>query len=309
MNQTFFTAKVSFLPCVNCQDKEIKTYSLGHLVLSPKWRKEIETIRAEADPAKQKELKDALPCFTPAGTFSHVCKNGLIKPSSFLCADIDCDPEKGINTALKTCNLKEDIARLPFVAYCGRSCRGTGYFLIIPIADPSKYRDYYKALQEDFEKGGITLDPSCKDISRKRFVSWDPDPYINTAATPYNYTLPEREHTTREILGHDIDATETAAKVDAVIRSCENNNWDITADYSDWVRILAALAGTFGENGRNYAHRISALYSGYSYEQTDAKYSSFLNNRRSQEHPAGIGTFFYIARQEIGKHDFDNLSL
>lgn len=306
MKQSLFTAQVTFLPCVNADDSEIETISLARALFSDAWRAKVEAVRAEKDPAKQKALKDALPCFTPAGTFRHVSRAGLQTPSRFLCVDIDYKPEKGINNALAGYDLKAEISRVPCVAYCGLSCRGAGYFVIIPIADPAKYRDYYKALQVDFERCGLTIDPACKDISRKRFVSWDADPYINTAATPYAYTLPEREHATRETLGRDLDAAETAAKVEAVIKSCEANRWDITADYADWVRVLSALASTFGEAGRDYAHRISALYPGYSQEQTDAKYSNLLQH---PEYKTQIGTFFYIARQEIGRHDFDNLGL
>ena len=306
MKQSLFTAQVTFLPCVNADDSEIETISLARALFSDAWRAKVEAVRAEADPAKQKALKDALPCFTPAGTFRHVSRAGLQTPSRFLCVDIDYKPEKGINNALAGYDLKAEISRVPCVAYCGLSCRGAGYFVIIPIADPAKYRDYYIALQVDFERCGLMIDPACKDISRKRFVSWDADPYINTAATPYAYTLPEREHATRETLGRDLDASETAAKVEAVIKSCEANRWDITADYGDWVRLLSALAATFGEAGRDYAHRISALYSGYQQSETDAKFTSLL---RHPEYKTGIGSFFWIARQEIGRHDFDNLEL
>lgn len=306
MKQSLFTAQVTFLPCVNADDSEIETISLARALFSDAWRAKVEAVRAEADPAKQKALKDALPCFTPAGTFRHVSRAGLQTPSRFLCVDIDYKPEKGINNALAGYDLKAEISRVPCVAYCGLSCRGAGYFVIIPIADPAKYRDYYKALQVDFERCGLTIDPACKDISRKRFVSWDADPYINTAATPYAYTLPEREHATRETLGRDLDAAETAAKVEAVIKSCEANRWDITAAEGDWWRILCSLANTFGEAGRDYAHRISALYPGYTPEETDAKYSRAVKH---PEYKDQIGTFFYIARQEIGKHDFDNLGL
>ena len=309
MKKTIFQAQVSFLPCINADDSEIDTISLGRALLADTWREQVEAIRAEKNPAKQKALKDALPCFTPAGTFRHVDNSGLIKPSGFLYADIDYKPEKGENIALAGYDLKAEIWRVPFVAYCGLSCRGAGYSLIIAIDDPAKYRDYYKALQADFEKCGLSLDPACKNISRKHFVSWDANPYINTAARPYSFTLPEREHTTRETLGRELDAAETAAKVEAVIKSCEANRWDITENYADWMRILAALAGTFGEAGREYAHRISAIYPRYSYEQTDAKYSSLLKGRGHLERPAEIGTFFYIARQEIGKHDFEGLEL
>ena len=153
---------------------------------------------------------------------------------------------------------------------------------------------------------GLEIDKACKDISRKRFISWDESPYINTAAKPWAYTLPEREHTTRETLGRELNASETAAKVEAIISACEANKWDITESYGDWVRLLSALASTFGESGRDYAHRISALYSGYDYSQTESKYNNLLKH---PEYKTQIGTFFYIARAEIGKHDFDNIGL
>lgn len=303
---TLFKAQISLLPNASADDSEIENISLGAALVSRKWRKKVEALRAEKDPQKRQALKDNLPCITPGGTFGHVSRAGLINPSGFLCADLDYKPEKGINTALSGFDLKAEISRLPYVAYCGHSCSGAGYFLIIPIKDPSKYKDYYRALAADFEKGGLTLDAACSNIAFKRFVSYDDNPYINTAAQPYAYTLPEREHTTREALGRELDATETAAKVEAVISACELNKWDITESYADWVRIISALASTFGEAGRDYAHRISALYTGYDYRETDNKYNDLL---RHQEYKTQIGTFFYIARQEIGKHDFDNIVL
>ena len=303
---TLFKAQISLLPNASADDSEIENISLGAALVSRKWRKKVEALRAEKDPQKRQALKDNLPCITPGGTFGHVSRAGLINPSGFLCADLDYKPEKGINTALSGFDLKAEISRLPYVAYCGHSCSGAGYFLIIPIKDPSKYKDYYRALAADFEKGGLTLDATCSNIAFKRFVSYDDNPYINTAAQPYAYTLPEREHTTREALGRELDATETAAKVEAVISACELNKWDITESYADWVRIISALASTFGEAGRDYAHRISALYTGYDYQETNNKYNDLL---RHQEYKTQIGTFFYIARQEIGKHDFDNIVL
>ena len=177
--------------------------------------------------------------------------------------------------------------------------------LIIPIADPSKHKQYFRALSYHFERAGLELDRGCSDICRKRFVSWDPEPYINTAARPWDILPPEREPSTREIIGRDLDATETAAAVEVVIAECEQNKWDITADYDDWIRTLAALANTFGEAGRSFAHRISAINPEYNPEQTDLKYSSLLKPATGE--PCGIGTFFHIARCEMGKHDFDDL--
>lgn len=294
------------LPGVGTKGSEIRTISLAAALLSDTWRAQVEAVRVEADPERRKALKRALPCFTPAGTITRQLDGGgdhLQTPSGFLCVDIDAKDNAGVEDFA---SLKDKAAQVPNIAYCGHSCGGAGFFLLIPIADPSKYRDYYKALQADFARCGLSIDPACKDTCRKRFVSWDPDPYINTAARPYAHTLPAREYTTRELLGRPLDRNETAAKVEAVIRACEAHRWDITADRAEWVRILAALAHTFGEAGRDYAHRISAIYPHYTPAETDKNFTSVLNPSPGAA-PANIGTFFYIARQEIGRA-FDEIT-
>lgn len=304
MNQSIFAAEVSFLPRVDGRDDELKTIPLGRVLVSDTWRAQVEAVRAEKDPGRQEALKKALPCFTPSGTFSHISRAGLLRHSGFISIDIDCKPDKGINPDLVGYDLKAAVSAVPHIAYCGKSCRGAGYVVVIPIAEPAKHNDYFRALAYHFERAGLEIDRGCRDICRKRFVSWDPDPYINTAARPWAITLPERDHSTREALGRNLDASETAAAVNAVISACERNRWDITADRWDWVRILAALGKAFGEDGREYAHRISAIYPGYSPEETDAKFSDLLEH---PEYKWTIGTFFHIARLEIGKHDFEEL--
>ncbi len=306
MNHNIFNTEITFLPCVNSDDVEIETKNLGRLLVSTKWRAKVEALRNETDQEKRKELKKALPCFTPSGTFTHVSRDGLIKHSGFISLDIDYKPDKGINTHLSGVDLKQKISAVPHVAYCGRSCGGAGYFVLIPIADPTKHREYFRALEYHFKRCGITIDPQCKDINRKRFVSWDDSPYINTAAQTWALTLPTQDHTTRETMGRDLNEGETAEKVEAIIKACEANKWDITEDYDNWLQILSALASTFGENGREYAHRISAINPGYMYEETEAKYTNLLKH---PEYKYNIGTFFYIAREQMGKHDFDEICI
>ena len=298
MNQSIFTAKVSYLPRVDADDTALQTISLGRVLLSEQWRAQVEALRAEKDPARQDALKRSLPCFTPSGTFTHISRAGLVQHSGFISIDIDCKPDKGINAALSGYDLKAAVAAVPHIAYCGRSCRGAGYVVLVPIADPAKHSEYFRALAYHFSRAGLVIDRACGDICRKRFVSWDPDPYINTAARPWALTLPERDRSAREALGQDL--AETAAEVEAVISACEQNGWDITADREDWVQILSSLANTFGEGGRDFAHRISALYPGYAPEETDSKFTDLL---RHPEYKWRIGTFFHIYQREAGKYD------
>lgn len=319
MSSTIFEVKVSLAPSVSANDCELEEITLGKVLLSERWRGQIEALRTEADAEKRKALKKKLPCFTPGGTFSHISEKGLTTPTGYLCADLDYKPEQGLNAELEEFNLKAAVARLPYVAYCGKSCGGKGYFLIIKIADASKYKAYYKALQADFEKGGLILDKACSNIAFKRFVSWDENPYINTAALPYSYTLPERAHTALPKMEHitpekklwafnspELSKDETRERVEAVIRYCEQNRIDITDNYNDWSRILAALANTFGVGGEEYAQRISSLYPDYSRNVTSEKYKSYLSTQGSRGAQANIGTFFYIARTNIGS-DFSSI--
>lgn len=276
--------------------------SLGWALLSGEWTGQVEAIRAETDPEKRKALKAALPCIMPGGLFRGLAEKDLKTASGYLCADLDYKPEMGINADLEGFDIKTAVARLPYVAYCGKSCGGNGYFLIVKIADPEKYKDYYRALCADFKKGGLILDTACSNISSKRFVSWDDNPYINTRPTPYDYMLPERG-TATDIKPTGVSADEeTRKKVENVIAYCETNGIDITSVYDDWVKILAALAHTFGPSGEIYAFRISHMYPDYSETETRAKYKSLLQQRENQ---VEIGTFFYIAQTKLNSLDID----
>ena len=54
------------------------------------------------------------------------------------------------------------------------------------------------------------------------------------------------------------DSTKDA--VEALTILIESQGIDITANYSDWLRIAFALVDEFGLDGESYFHRISAFY-------------------------------------------------
>lgn len=309
MQNSIFTAKVSFLPRKNCKDADIKTIHLADALLGESWRSQVEAVRNEQNENEQTTLKNQLPCFTPSGTFSHVAATGLIEHSGFISIDIDCKPQE--NPGLESTDLKAIIKRVPHVAYCGKSCRGKGYVLIIPIANPTKHREYFEALAYHFERAGLKIDKNCKDVSRKRFVSWDGNPYINTAAEVWDITLPESKSSKTAAAARALPDNEssgskegTRAKVEDIISRCEAEGIDIADDYHDWINILRSLATEFGFDGEDYAHRISAIDSRYTYDETHHKYNELLASNRGG---LTIGTFFHIAREKMGTHDFNEI--
>ena len=301
MNKSIFETEVTFLPSVTCKDEELKKEKLSQLLLSERWRTTVEKIRAEADPDKRADLKKKLPAFIPAGVFTKKTADGLQKHSGFVCIDIDAKDNAEVDNFGK---FKEFVYQIPQIAYCGLSVSGTAFFCLISIADPAKHVEYFRAIEKDFKRCGIRIDRKCSNVNRLRFVSYDPTPYINTAAKPYDYILPTKDYSAAQVLGREITDDEAKDKFAAVLREVEATKVDITGNYGQWFEILCAIASTFGENGREYAHIISGQAYCYDYEETEKQYSEILKRNYSYS----IGTFFYYAKKELGQHDFDNLT-
>lgn len=303
--KSIFTAKVTYLPRKEAEPDEFREITLAEALFTSRWKEKVLEVREETEPMRQAALKDALPLFTPSGTFRTSRAAGLVEHSGYICIDLDLHD----NTEVKNfASLKQHVHRVPYVAYCGRSCRGEGFFLLIPIADPAKHREYFRALEADFLRCGLKVDRSCKDVSRKRFVSYDPDPYVNTAAQVYAYTIPETKRTVTATVGRELPREEITPAVLRIIEYCERSRTDITSDYSDWFTVLLALARTYGEEGREFAHRISAIYPGYEPGECDRKFSEALRTKDPEDgKPVTIGSFFYVARHEIAKADFEDL--
>ena len=92
-----------------------------------------------------------------------------------------------------------------------------------------------------------------------------------------------------------VPATDTAARVEALIAALKSSGRDITADYGDWLKVGFALAGEFGEAGRTYFHAISSLYPGYDQAESDKKFDECL---KSSEGRTDIATLFYLAKNQ-----------
>lgn len=300
----YFDVKVSRIPKYNADDSEIDNVSLFDALFTTEFKDKVEAIRAEPDEGRQKEMKKELPLFFASGEFDSKGEDGLIKHSGFICVDID---EKDNRDVKNFGDIKKHIRKISFVAYCGRSVRGKGYFALIPIADPARHRDYFRSLVADFGRCGLTIDKGCGDVCRKRFVSYDPDPYVNTGAEVYDRVLVEEEKP-MECDGEK-DSRQNylaeAAKFLSTLGEIESRHIDITDSRDKWWEILCAIASAFGEAGRGYAHRVSRFYDGYSYDETDGKFNDAL---RHGGYGYTIATFFHHAKNGLSEHDFDGVT-
>lgn len=110
-----------------------------------------------------------------------------------------------------------------------------------------------------------------------------------------NKSSQQSAQTATPVYAHNTSDTDTASRVEALIAELRASGRDITADYGDWLKVGFALASEFGESGRRYFHDISSLYSGYSREESDTKYSECL---KSDNGRTDISTLFYLAKNQ-----------
>ena len=151
---------------------------------TPEIIEKIEKIRQSSklgEKAKVKQRKKELDAFTCSGFFEDRNNEGLIEHSGRLQIDLDnLDPAE-------IQEIKSKLSRDNIVEFVCLSPSGTGLKAVIRIPKAAKNSEHKKsffAAQHYFrENYALEIDPSCQDVSRLCFVSYDPDAYINEDAT------------------------------------------------------------------------------------------------------------------------------
>lgn len=265
-----------------------RSVSLYNWLTSSDHKTVIEEIRKTDNAAEIVKLKQKLPAITPSGVFLRRNSGDLIKHSGLICIDIDGGDNKD---ARNFRDLKKLLSIVPYIAYCSQSASGNGFFCIIPIAHPDKHRLHFHALEEQFKLWGVTIDSNCKDTSRLRFATYDPEPLVNINAEKYTiyaenfqYEKPLRSRP-KKLIGR------TTKKVENVISIIVENEIDITEPEPEWHRIACALANEFGEAGREIFHTVSQFGS-YNPKECDEKFNRALKS----EYNYSMGTFFRLAK-------------
>ncbi len=143
-----------------------------------KWKDKVESIRNTKDKEVVSTEKKALPYATISGTFSKRESNSLIKHSGLICLDVD--------NLTNPYDIRENLAEDQYIFACFVSLSGKGLAIIIKI-NPEEHLKSFLALQKYFaDKHSLMIDIACKDVCRARFISYDPDIYINSSAITYN---------------------------------------------------------------------------------------------------------------------------
>lgn len=206
-----------------------------------------------------KMKKEMLPCVTASGVFKERKASNLVKHSGLICIDVD---SKDQICTVDIEALKEDMyVHAIHVSASG----GTGYAVYVKI-DSERHLDAFLGLEEYFFVNySIIIDKSCKDTSRLRFVSYDPELYLNEKAKVFKKYLKKKE-----IEKQNYNPIVIKSDFDEMVNQASSMN--LFDDYSDYIKLAFALASEFGLNGENYFHALCRASSKYDQKKAEEHY-------------------------------------
>jgi len=192
---------------------------------------------------------------TASGVFSYRQAKNLTLHSGFICIDIDHKDQ--IETDFDS--LRTALTKDGYVYAVHSSVGGFGLAVYIKIV-PEKHLEAFLSLEKYFnDVYKVFIDKSCKDVSRYRFVSYDPDLYLNKKSKTWKSYLQKK----------DVQPKETyifsGGDLDHIFQQISDRGIDLTDKYGDWFAIGASLAHRYDSAGRDYFHLVSQQ--SYKYDQ------------------------------------------
>lgn len=273
------------------------TVRLIDFLTSKKHRDRVEAVRLAETKDQKDALKKTLPAATISGIFE-VRKSDQVKHyNGLICMDFDGKDNPDVSPE----EMKKILAGFDSVAYAALSVGGAGVYAIIPTnnIDAAQHGRICNFLRTVFLETGILADPSCKDITRLRFISFDLSPHFNPHPVTFDAVrflddLKAKERAALKRRAAAPASDRTRYRVERYIEAIESGCNDVTHDYEDWLRIGFALASEFGADGENYYHQASQFNPHYDYQKTSLKYAELLKNGGGR---IRIATFFYICQK------------
>lgn len=278
------TSEISLYPSV-ADIKSNKTIPFDLFLESirdGKWQDVVNKIRVIKDKKERNELKVRIaPCVTIPGTFTQRYDNNITAHSGYVAVDIDDvgDPEA----------LKDKLKGDKYVVAAFTSISGRGLCAIFKV-NPEKHREAFQGISEYLNSSyQIASDPTSVNVSRARFVSFDPHIYI--AARAEKFTLYPKSKPPKKIDKSIYEEGDFKFLLDQIM----SRRLNVADDYHNWLRVGFAFVHKFGESGREYFHVVSQYSDKYEPNKCDKQYDACLKHRGSNE--ATISTFYYLCKQ------------
>lgn len=189
--------------------------------------------------------------------------------------------------------LRNQLAKIVYVAHASLSVSGKGVWGLIKVRDPERYREHNEQLKTDFASRGILLDSSKGgNPTDLRIYSYDPDAYTAKEFKVYDRLPLPVQSKRRKRSGRSDSKTER--KVNSLLSQITANGVNLAPEYKDYLRMAYALISEFGEAGRGYFH--SAVCHSPKYNEKDAD-RLYTNCMKSNGNGVTIASFFYQCKE------------
>lgn len=171
-----------------------------------------------------------------------------------------------------------------------KSFGGDGLCIFVKI-NPDKFEDSFNGLaQYYFQNYNVTIDQACKNKNRLRYLSFDPDIFVNDKANkfiPKNIKKFEPPKNTNFIY--------TKSDFDNILDQIKEKQIDLCQeDYHRYIRIGMSLFDKFGASGSEYFHFICQFGSKYNREDAEKDWKGICKNSQGK---CRIGTFYYYCKE------------
>jgi len=182
-------ARVSLFPNIKTtkNGRDFNLDKIMNAVRDGQWAEKVEAVRSG------KSDKRDLPYFTGSGVFETRKETGLKKHNRRIIIDIDKHDPDDIKSLIGAGGEGVDangaVLPDPYCEYCFTSCGGNGAALVFKI-NPEKHAESFEAISDYLlQKYGFACDIAVKDISRARFVSYDPEILHNPNAETFAVSI------------------------------------------------------------------------------------------------------------------------
>lgn len=250
------------------------------------WKKYQDIVQNTKNVIKKAKIKKYE---TPGVTLSGVYEKRVGNPdehSSYICMDVDFQDNKDIQKK------REELIEDEYVHACFTSISGKGLAVLFKIK-PSKHVQSFIGIQKYlYDEYDIIVDPLCKDQTRLRFVSYDPDCYYDLSKKVFDKLISSKP--TPKLVNEEHSEEDVKTLVEQIVKQ----EVDIVPNYHEWYIVGQALA-ILGEAGRKFYHSISKFGEEYNKKKCDEQFDNCLKQEQNgiRDNKVGLGSIFYFAKE------------
>jgi len=171
-----------------------------------------------------------------------------------------------------------------------RSFGGDGMCIFVRI-NPDKFEDSFNGLaQYYYENYNIVIDQACKNKNRLRYLSYDPDIFVNDKASKF---IPKDVKKFAE--PKETTFIYTKSDFDHILEQIRDRQIDLCQeDYHRYIRIGLALFDKFGASGSEQFHFVCSYGAKYNEKDATKDWKGLCSNSAGK---VKIGTFYYYCKE------------